>query len=156
VTLTEIAERLGTAASSLASLAALRIEAIRARTRRDLLDVARWLELKGASRLPKNELATCILDALKERARAAVAEAEKVKAARAETAKKVEKGKPAPPAPPSPKKPQPSAKKAPPPREAEPPPEPEDLDLREGEDPSGTAKLDLGPAGKAEKPVTSQ
>jgi len=93
VRLDEIAERLGTAATSLASLAALRLEAIRARTRKDLLEVARWLELKGASRMPKNELAKCILDGLKARA------------------------------------------------------------LRDEEDPSVTAKLDLGPAGMSEKPV---
>jgi len=93
VRLDEIAERLGTAATSLASLSALRLEAIRARTRKDLLEVARWLELKGASRMPKNELAKSILYGLKARA------------------------------------------------------------LRDEEDPSVTAKLDLGPAGKSEKPV---
>jgi hypothetical protein len=210
VTLKEIAERLGTAAGSLASLATLRIEAVRARTRADLLEVARWLDIKGASKLRKNELAACVLEGLKERASLARARAGKikeaaekaaqaarsatparavtaVKAAKAAATSKVEKAaKAAPPAkaaapakapriilseevPPTeklpapekatappkakaaaPSRPAPAARKAP---AARPPAEPEDAALREEEDPSGTAKLDLGPAGKAGKPV---
>jgi uncharacterized protein len=179
VTLKEIAERLGTAAGSLSTLASLRIEAIQARTRADLLEVARWLELKGASRLKKSELATCILDALKERARAAMAEAERARGAKGAKTGKADKappppapGKPAkapqaaPPAPAKPRPPEPTqpsraaaapvpppAGKRPPARKSAQPPEPEDEALLEGEDPSGTAKLDLGPAGKSEKPV---
>jgi hypothetical protein len=96
VPLDEIAKRLGTSATNLASLAALRLEAVQARTRTDLLEVAKWLELEGASRMPKDELAKCILDGLRARAGGAVVEEE---------------------------------------------------------DPSAAAKLDLGPAGKSEKPV---
>jgi hypothetical protein len=94
VPLDEIAKRLGTSATHLAGLAALRLEAVQARTRTDLLEVAKWLELEGASRMPKNELAKRILDGLRARAHGAVEE-----------------------------------------------------------DPSAAAKLDLGPAGKSEKPV---
>lgn len=140
----DIAERLGTAATSLASLATLRLEAVRARTRKDLLEVARWLELKGASRMPKNELAACILDTLRERARAAIAEYDREEAAR--------KAAVAPPAP------APSARSTPRKRTARrsDPPDvpPEEQAIQHGEDPSPAAKLDLGPAGKSEKPVS--
>jgi hypothetical protein len=135
----DIAERLGTAATSLASLATLRLEAIRARTRKDLLEVARWLELKGASRMPKNELAACILDTLRARAREAVADHDR------ETAIRKAAADAAAPAP---------AKKRAARRKAPPEVPPEEKALQHGQDPSPTAKLDLGPAGKAEKPVS--
>ena len=137
----DIAERLGTAATSLASLASLRLEAIRARTRKDLLEVARWLELKGASRMPKNELAACILDALRARARAAIEEYDR------ETATEKAATATAAAAAVTPRKR--VARKG-----ASPKVHPEEQVLQHGEDPTPAAKLDLGPAGKVEKPVS--
>ena len=133
----EIAERLGTTETSLASLASLRLEAIRARTRKDLLDVARWLELKGASRMPKDELAKCVLDGLRVRARAA--------------SKRV---------PPRAQAPKPQAPKVKAKTKAKAKVKVnvkvnvEEQALGLEEDPSGVAKLDLGPAGKSRKPVS--
>jgi hypothetical protein len=144
VRLHEIAERLGTAATSLASLASLRLDAIQARTRKDLLDVARWLELKGASRMPKNELAKCVLDGLRVRARAA---ANRVPPRAQPPKSKLPKPKP---------KPKVKAKvnvKTKGNVKAKVNLNLKEKVLRHEEDPSGVAKLDLGPAGKSEKPV---
>lgn len=151
VRLHEIAERLGTSATSLAGLGSLRLDAIRARTRKDLLDVARWLELKGASRLPKNELAKCVLDGLRVRARAA---ANRVPSGTQAPKSKLPKAKP---------KPKVKAKanvktkvnvKTKGNVKAKVNVNLKEKVLRHEEDPSGVAKLDLGPAGKSEKPVS--
>ena len=164
VRLTEIAGLLGSAASSLAGLAALRLDAVRKRTREQLLEVARRLELTGVSKLKRDELAARVLDGLRELNRGKKAEAAsprrpKAKPARPAPAGKVAKAgaEPAPRAPaskkPAPARAAPARKKAPPRVKAAPSPVAEVAAARSGEDPSATAKLDLGPAGRAEKPV---
>jgi hypothetical protein len=185
VNIKDIADRLGSKATSLASLASLRLENVVARTKADLLEVARWLDLKGASKMRKEELARCIVEQLKARV-------EKVRAGgvAARLASKVPlKAAAKPPAnaiakPPAKAtaKPPPKAVAKPPPKAAAKPPSkvvakspakdsspapsrtvskeptrtPEAtpaVDSAAGEDPGATAKLDIGPAGKAEKPV---
>jgi len=183
VRLSEIAGLLGTAAGGLASLAAMRLEALRKRTKEQLLEVAKALDLKGVSKLTKDELAEHVLRELKARARDA--EAQKAKGSKEAKEKPAKKGKaaaakaaavprPKAAAPPPKKERAPKVAAAPPPKKerapkvaAAPPPKkerapkvaaaprgaPEARALHAGEDPSGAAKLDLGPAGKAEKPV---
>lgn len=62
VQIKEIADRLGTAASKLASV---RLGDVEALTKQVLLDVARMLEVKGASKMPKTDLTRRILAELK-------------------------------------------------------------------------------------------
>ena len=151
--LSEIAGLLGTAARSLAGLAALRLEAVRKRTREDLLEVAGALGLKGVSKLTKDDLAERVLAELRALARAGKGAGRAPAAKGKAPAKAAKDAKPArakPAAPAAPKRA--AAKKLP--REPEGSEvSAEERALRAGEDPSAAAKLDLGPAGRAEKPV---
>jgi len=68
--LEEVAELLGLAISEGATLAGLRVDALKKRTQKQLLEVAKKLDLSGVSKLPKDELAARVLDALKTSVRA--------------------------------------------------------------------------------------
>lgn len=155
--LNEIAGLLGTAAKSAAGLAALRLDAVRKRTREELSEVAKKLELAGVSKLTKDELAIRILEALRALAKAGSAAPGRAKAAgKAKASSKAAKAKAA--APGRAKGAAAERKGAPararkPAREDSAPASPEEAALQSGEDPSATAKLDLGPAGRGGKPV---
>jgi hypothetical protein len=104
------------------------LEALWKRTRQQLLATARELELRGVSRLRKNELAQRVLEALRERGLAAGLPGEAPDAA------------------------------APPPRVAlapatDPAPAPQPPPSAPEGDPGATAKLDLGPGARRAKPV---
>jgi len=152
VRLSEIAGLLGTAARSLAGLAALRLDAVRKRSKDELLAVAGALGLKGVSKLSKDALAERVLAGIRELARAEKGPS-RPPAAKGKAAKGARPAKAAGKAPAAKAGAKPSAagKRA---RPAAPKGgTAEERALRAGEDPSATAKLDLGPAGKAEKPV---
>lgn len=70
--LEEVADLLGLAVSEGATLAGLRVDALKKRTQKQLLEVARKLDLSGVSKLPKDELASRVLEALKASVRAEV------------------------------------------------------------------------------------
>ena len=63
--LEDVAELLGLAVSESATLAGLRIDALKKRTQKQLLEVAKKLEVTGVSKLHKDELAARVLEALK-------------------------------------------------------------------------------------------
>ncbi|HET9594111.1 MAG TPA: DUF4912 domain-containing protein, partial [Anaeromyxobacteraceae bacterium] len=105
------------------------LEALWKRTRRQLMETARELELRGVSRLRKHELAHRILEALEQRGLVAGLPGE---------------GQPEPSAAPHPVALAPAPEGAPPAAPA--------AAKAEG-DPGATAKLDLGPGARHDKPV---
>jgi hypothetical protein len=148
VRLREIAGLLRTPAGSAASLAALRPAELRKRTRGELLEIARKLELKGVSKLAKDALAARVLAALRELAREGKAGPAPGKAPVEKPGRKGAKGAGAAG--------RPGRASGTPraPRKARAPePAPGAPQRAPDEDPTATAKLDLGPAGKAERPV---
>lgn len=150
VMIKKIASRLESAATRIVNLASLRVEELLGRSRKDLLGVARELDLKGVSKLRKETLAQRILESI--RARVDIEAPTPAPEAKAPAPRGAKAPKAAAPVAPAAKAAAP-AKAATPAKAAS----PADAAAKEpspaGEDPAATAKLDLGPAGKQEKPV---
>lgn len=183
--LQEVAELLGLAKSGAAALARLGVDALQKQTKKQLLDLAKKLELKGTSGLTKDVLAERVLEAVRSQAQkdqkvkgepareapvtprngtkpTAPAPARREEHAPAQVAVKA-----VPPAAKAALPAAPSARAAAFPAAGEPagpkvesmkPLDAEQLEVEEaeaGQDPSGAAKLDLGPGGQEEAPVAS-